>query len=100
MGRYTLKPLNPNFGVEVSGIDLNDVTGDNLFADIRALFEEHSALLFPGQSMTEETHFRLAELFGPLEDRSPEERKPGEKMKIPTVSNVTADGGVQDAEDL
>jgi alpha-ketoglutarate-dependent 2,4-dichlorophenoxyacetate dioxygenase len=50
--------------------------------------------------MTEETHFRLAELFGPLEDRYPEDRKPGEKMKIPTVSNVDDTGGVHDAADL
>jgi alpha-ketoglutarate-dependent 2,4-dichlorophenoxyacetate dioxygenase len=104
MARYTLTPLTPHFGVEVSGIDLNEVTGDTLFPDIRALFEEHSALLFRGQAMTEETHFRLAELFGPLEDRYPEDRKPGEKMKIPTVSNVDEDGwrarrdGPQDGE--
>jgi alpha-ketoglutarate-dependent 2,4-dichlorophenoxyacetate dioxygenase len=94
MEDYTLAPLNPNFGMEVSGIDLNAVTGDTLFPEIRALFEEHSALLFRRQTMTEETHFRLAELFGPLEDRYPEDRKPGEKMQIPTVSNVDDDGGV------
>jgi hypothetical protein len=34
MARYTLTPLNPHFGVEVSGIDLNEVTGDTLFPDI------------------------------------------------------------------
>jgi alpha-ketoglutarate-dependent 2,4-dichlorophenoxyacetate dioxygenase len=100
MVSHTLKPLSPNFGVEVAGIDLNDVTGETLFPDIRALFEEHSALLFKGQAMTEETHFRLADLFGPLEDRYPEDRKPGEKMKIPSVSNVDEDGSVADEADL
>ena len=45
--------------------------------------------------MTPETHLRLAELFGPLEDRYPEDRKPGEKMQIPTVSNVQEDGNRQ-----
>jgi alpha-ketoglutarate-dependent 2,4-dichlorophenoxyacetate dioxygenase len=83
MEDYTLAPLTPNFGMEVSGIDLNEVTGDTLFPDIRALFEEHSALLFRRQTMTEETHFRLAELFGPLEDRYPEDRKPGREDADP-----------------
>lgn len=100
MERYTLTPLNPTFGVAVSGIDLNDVTADNLFPEIRALFEAHSALLFRGQEMTKETHFRLAELFGPLEDRYPEERKPGEAMEMPTVSNVAEDGSVLGELDL
>jgi alpha-ketoglutarate-dependent 2,4-dichlorophenoxyacetate dioxygenase len=49
MEDYTLAPLTPNFGMEVSGIDLNAVTGDTLFPEIRALFEEHSALLFRGR---------------------------------------------------
>lgn len=100
MAHYRLTPLTPNFGVEVTGIDLDEVTAERLFPDIRALFEEHSALLFRAQAMTPETHLRLAELFGPLEDRYPEDRKPGEKMQIPTVSNVQEDGTVSGEMDL
>ncbi len=100
MTQYTLTPLTPTFGADVAGIDLNDITNVAAFAEIRALFDEHSALLFRGQNMTQETHFRLAEMFGPLEDRYPENRKSGEKMEMPTVSNVTEDGGVQDEMDL
>ena len=100
MSAITVSPLTPAFGVEVAGLDLNDVTGDTIFPDIRALFEEHSALLFRAQSMTDETHLRLAHLFGPVEDRMADERKPGDVMKIPEVSNVRDDGTTSDAMDL
>ena len=93
-------PLSPTFGVDVTGIDLNTVTADHAFAEIRALFEAHSALLFRGQALTDEAHKRIAELFGPIEDRTADERKPGEKWEIPKVSNVRADGSTSAEMDL
>ena len=101
MAHYRLTPLTPNFGVEVTGIDLDEVTAEQLFPDIRALFEEHSALLFRAQAMTPETHLRLAELFGPLEDRYPEDRKPGEKeCRSPRSRTLQEDGTVSGEMDL
>lgn len=94
------RALNPHFGVDVSGIDLNTVTATRLFPQIRALFEEHSALLFRRQTMTDETHLRIAGLFGPIEDRAAGERKPGESYAIPKVSNVTEDGTTYGETDL
>jgi alpha-ketoglutarate-dependent 2,4-dichlorophenoxyacetate dioxygenase len=100
MTRFDLTPLNPLFGVEVAGIDLMDVTGDTLFGDIRALFEEHSALLFRAQDLTPDKHLELATLFGPIEDRQADERKPGEAFVIPEVSNVLEDGTTSGEMDL
>ena len=93
-------PLTDMFGVVIEGFDINTVTAAHHFDDIRALFEEHSALLFPKQAMTPETHLRLASLFGPVEDRMADERKPDEAMKIPEVSNVSEGGGTTGAMDL
>lgn len=93
-------PLCDSFGVEVSGIDLNDVTEASLFPEIRALFEARSALLFRAQTMTPETHLRLAHLFGPVEDRTADERKPDEPMAIPEVSNLRDDGTTSEKMDL
>ena len=94
------RALTPTFGVDVEGIDLNDVTQTQYFADLRALFESHSALLFRGQSMTPETHLRITSLFGPIEDRKADERKKGEAFEIPEVSNVTKDGSLTGEMDL
>ena len=83
------KPLSAHFGVDVTGIDLNTVTAEHLFPQLRALFEEHSALLFRGQDMTDETHLRIAGLFGPIEDRQADERKPDEAFEILQVHAAT-----------
>ena len=96
----TIRPLTDSFGVEVFGLPLADVTKDHLFPELRQLFETHSALLFRGQDVTDETHLRLAQLFGPLEDRYPEERKDPGSYQIPKVSNVREDGSTSQELDL
>ncbi len=100
MSAFETRPLNPKFGVEVTGIDLTDAMKDRLFGQIRALFEEHSALLFRSQNISDDTHKNLAELFGPIEDRKADERKKGEKFEVPTVSNVRDDGSITEEMDL
>lgn len=94
------KPLTPNFGVEVSGMNLSDVSAGQNFAELRALFEEHSALLFRAQDISNAEHMALAQLFGPIEDRKADERKPGEKFEVPEVSNVQKDGSTSGEMDL
>ncbi|MBN8291842.1 TauD/TfdA family dioxygenase [Rhodobacter sp. NTK016B] len=100
MTQFDLVPLNPTFGVEVTGLNLTTVSAGSLFPELRALFEEHSALLFRGQDLTPEKHLELAQLFGPVEDREADARKPGEAFKIPEVSNVLEDGSTSGEMDL
>ncbi len=100
LSRIVLRPLTPCFGVEVSGIDLARVTRAQGYAELRQLFETHSALLFRGQNLTDADHLRLAGLFGPIEDREADVRKADDPFTVPLVSNVTAAGGVTAADDL
>ena len=100
MQAFHTRPLTPRFGVEVTGLDLGDPATDALFPHIRALFEEHSALLFRNQSLDDDRHMTLAQRFGPIEDRNADERKPGEAFTVPRVSNVREDGSVTEAMDL
>ncbi|MDA7963577.1 TauD/TfdA family dioxygenase [Ruegeria sp.] len=94
-----MKALTGQFGVELIGYDLSKVNEEN-FADLRTLFDTHSALLIRGQDLSDEVHIRLARLFGPIEDRYADERKPGEAFTVPQVSNVKEDGGVTEESDL
>lgn len=96
----TTRPLTDTFGVEVSGLPLADLRHDHLWPELRALFETHSALLFRGQDVTDETHLRLARLFGEPEDRYPEARKDPAAYEIPKVSNVRDDGSTSAEMDL
>lgn len=100
MSGFETKPLYDRFGVEITGLDLADAVQPAHFAVLRALFEEHSALLFRGQSMTPEMHMQLAALFGPIEDRKADERKAGEAFDISQVSNIAKDGTLTGDMDL
>ncbi len=100
MAKLDISPLTHRFGVEVSGINLSDLTADHLYPDVREAFETHSALLFREQTLDPETHIRLAQLFGPIEDRQSDERGPDEAFTVPQVSNVRGDGSITNEMDL
>lgn len=99
MSNLNASPLHPKFGKVVEDVDLREVTTTHLYPEIRQLFEEHSALLFPAQSISDADHTRLAQMFGPLENREEMAQGRAVKFKVSPVSNET-DGGVSDAEAL
>ncbi len=93
-------PLHPLFGCRVHDINLDNVTENGCYPEIRSLFEEYSALLFKNQEFSEHTHMKFARLFGPLENR--DNMETGEKLtfKVPKVSNENDKGSVYDEFDL
>lgn len=93
-------PIHPHFGVEVTGLSLAEFVSAGRFQELRALFEEHSALLFREQEFDDADHLELARAFGPIEDRKADERKPGETFTIPKVTNENADSSLSGDMDL
>ena len=93
-------PLHGKFGVIVHDVDLREVTREHLFGEIRQLFEEHSALLFPAQQISDDDHTRLAELFGPLENREAMASGRDVPFEVSPVSNEKGEGSVTAAESL
>jgi len=59
-------PLTPHFGAEISGIDVNALSNE-VFADVRAVFEESGILLFRDAPMNDDQQVVFSERFGPLE---------------------------------
>ena len=100
MTRLNTKPLHDHFGVEVLNIDLASVTADHLFAEIRMLFETHSMVLFRHQQFDAATHLRLAQLFGPLENREAMAEDRDIPFEIPKVSNERDDGSLLAENDM
>lgn len=82
------RPLHPDFGVEIQGVDLKEATAEKLYPEIRAAFEEHSLLLFRRQDWADADILRFGRLFGVIENRTD---KPA---FVSRVSNVLADGTV------
>jgi len=67
-----IRPLTPHFGAEIIGITLADVAdpgagGDAAYAFVRAVFDEHSILLFRDQTVTDELQAAYSRRFGTLE---------------------------------
>ena len=59
--------LTPVFAARIDGVDITRPVADSVWAEIRAAFEEHSVLLFRGQTLTDETQVVFSQRFGPLE---------------------------------
>ncbi|MEZ5923659.1 MAG: TauD/TfdA family dioxygenase [Hyphomicrobiaceae bacterium] len=78
------RALHSEFGVEVEGVDLRSLRADSGYPAIRDLFERHSLLYFPRQSLADDDIVRLGRLFGPVEDRK--DTKDG-TFVVPKVSN-------------
>ena len=87
----TTRKLHPEFGAEIVDIDVTRVD-DATFQEIVAAFEEHSVLLFRGQSLTDEQQIAFSRRFGPLEStiRSIASQA-GTPIHIANLSNVDAD---------
>ena len=60
-------PLTPGFAARIDGVDVSRPVDDATWADIRAAFEEHSVLVFPRQSLNDETQIVFSRRFGNLE---------------------------------
>ncbi len=100
MNSLETRPLTPTFGVEITGMPLAEFVPTGRFDELRALFEEHSALLFRAQDFDDAAHLELAQSFGPIEDRKADERKEGEEFTIPKVTNVQSDSSLKGDMDL
>ena len=87
----TTRKLHPRFGVEIVAVDVTRVD-DASFRDIAAAFEEHSLVVFRGQSLTDDAQIAFSQRFGPLEStiRSIASRT-GTPIQIANLSNVDAD---------
>jgi len=59
--------LTPLFAARVEGVDLTRPVDDAAWAAIRAAFEEHSVLVFPGQPLDDDAQVAVSRRFGSLE---------------------------------
>ena len=64
--RISVTPLSPVIGAEVSGVDLSQPLGNQLFQEIHDALIEHQVIFFRDQKMTLEQHKAFGRLFGAL----------------------------------
>jgi alpha-ketoglutarate-dependent 2,4-dichlorophenoxyacetate dioxygenase len=97
MTALAVTALHPDLGVEVHGVDLRTVTGSHGCRELRALFEEHSLLLFRDQELDDDAHLAFGSAWGPIEDRS---ASPAGTPTVDRVSNRLGDDSLAAADDL
>ncbi|MGK7864872.1 TauD/TfdA dioxygenase family protein [Falsiroseomonas sp. E2-1-a4] len=89
--RISMRPLNPHFGVEVTGLDLRDPLDDTTRATLRAAFRQHRLLLLRDQEIDTAHQTRFAEIFGQVALRE-KNRIQSADATAQHVSNVRKDG--------
>lgn len=95
-----LRPLNTRFGVEVFGIDLAQPLDAETFDRIEKAFDEHSLLLFRGQTLDENDHVALSRRFGTLQSHVLKPYLSSEHPELLVLSNIEDNGqatGIGDA---
>lgn len=64
------KPLHPDIGIEISGIDLTQTISGSVFNIILDNFNQHAVILFRNQPLNDEQQIAFSRLFGDLEPTS------------------------------
>jgi alpha-ketoglutarate-dependent 2,4-dichlorophenoxyacetate dioxygenase len=83
----------PGFFAEVRGVGLADVAeSEEAYRAVRAAFEEHSVLLFRGQTTSDEVQAEYSRRFGPLEVAKAASLGEGTPYSI--LTNIDAAGGL------
>jgi taurine dioxygenase/alpha-ketoglutarate-dependent 2,4-dichlorophenoxyacetate dioxygenase len=88
----TTRKLHPNIGLEVSGIDLSQALLQAQIDEIKALWQRHLVLVFPGQSLTEDQQMAFTRYFGELDVTVEDDKKSTRNPEILRIGNVGEDG--------
>lgn len=83
-----LSPISPVMGAEVHGIDLAAPMSADTFAAIRAAFNRHMLLRFPGQTLDEAALVSFSRRFGELQIHVLDEYRHPRLPEIYVLSNV------------
>jgi len=65
--RFTVVPVSPTIGAELSGVDLRQPVDEELFEELHRALLEWKVLFFRDQELSSEQHVRFSRLWGELE---------------------------------
>ncbi len=88
------RPLAPEIGAEIRGVDLAGPVSDALFAEIHAAWMRHKVLLFRDQPLADEALLAFARRFGALEVFHQNIIRSERLPELFRVSNVDEEGRI------
>ncbi len=95
MSTFRTEPLHPDFGAEITGVDLTSRLSESEVEAIREAIDTWSLLCFPDQEMTDEAHLVFTRRLGEPEAEHVTLGTTGKVAHFGTVGNVTADGSTR-----
>ena len=87
-----LRPLHPDFGVEIRSVDLSDPLEEGQFAGVASAVERYSVVLFRGQSLDDDSQLAFSRRFGELEYGHLAYGRDGSIEYIGRIGNIDKDG--------
>ncbi len=89
---FTVRPLTPHLGAEISGVSLADDLEDSAFAAIHRAFLQYQVLLFPPQEVPPGQQVRLAQCFGEVQIHVMNQYHADGYPELYRLSNLGPDG--------
>ena len=90
-----IKEIHDDFGAQISNVDLSiSITKQDVKAILKAI-DDFSFLIFPNQSLQDDSHLEFTKLLGTPEPNHVAQGRDGIINYFGTIGNVQADGTVQ-----
>src|SRR5262249_36588752 len=89
---FTVRPLSPALGAEISGVDLRDPIDEALKQKFLDVWHQHLVVLLRNQTLDEDTQVRFAESFGPPAKVTSGRTFSVKHPSVMLVSNIREDG--------
>jgi Taurine catabolism dioxygenase TauD, TfdA family len=89
---FSVRPLAPNFGAEIVGLDLSRPLEPETVAAVRHEFDNRRLLLFRNQELSPEAHIAFSRNFGTLEIHVLNQYLAADHPELYVISNVGPDG--------
>jgi taurine dioxygenase len=89
---FTVRPLSPALGAEISGIDLRDPIDDDLKQKFLDVWHQYLVILLRNQTLDEDAQVRFAETFGPPAKTTSGRTYSAKHPSVMLISNIRKDG--------
>ena len=89
----SIRPLAPNIGAEIEGLDLSRPIPDEDFEKVRQAFYDHAVIAIRGSVFDDSDHIRFSSRFGELKKLKYDAYIGDRRPEIFIVSNIRSDSG-------
>ncbi|MBO89940.1 MAG: hypothetical protein CMP14_10495 [Rickettsiales bacterium] len=91
---FEVRPLKPNIGVEIRGVDLSEPLSDETVAKIRKIWLDHVIAVFPNQKVNDDQHIEFSKRLGELEIINMSALQVKGRPEIYEATNLDADNNI------